>query len=239
MSSPKIKFGGGAPSLQQIAEQRVLDDLKAAVRGYQATANFCLGGNIPLIPNYVFSTSGLEYGSSKKPIAAPPTVVRFDLSDGGMGKVQFPLPIFSSTEESEGDAHDGKLKQLDELLQACSPATFGWEGKDVLDESYRKAGKLDRSQFAVDFHPHDYGIVDAIAQTLLPSFGAMKLDGENVSKEHWGVVAELYKLNASFFQECWWIEGTMLMFGRYTRGRRESSRHMLIRRAGRRSLGVW
>jgi hypothetical protein len=78
----------------------------------------------------------------------------------GMGKVQFPVP---RTEGEEGG--------LEELLHACGPAAFGCNGKDVLDESYRKAAKLDRSQFAVDFHPHDYGIVDAVAQTLLPSFG--------------------------------------------------------------------
>jgi hypothetical protein len=30
----------------------------------------------------------------------------------------------------------------------------------------------------------------------------MKLEGENVSQEHWGVVAELYKLNMG----CWEVE---------------------------------
>ena len=57
---------------------------------------------------------------------------------------------------------------FNELLHSCAPATFGRKDKDILDESYRKAGKLDRSQFSVDFHPHDYGIIDAISQILLP-----------------------------------------------------------------------
>jgi hypothetical protein len=99
-----------------------------------------------------------------------------------MGKVDFRVPKIPRTEKEEGQ--DQGDEGQDELLQSCAPATFGCKGKDILDEAYRKAGKLDRSQFAVDFHPHDYGIVDVVAQTLLPSFGAMKLEGENVSQEH-------------------------------------------------------
>ena len=33
--------------------------------------------------------------------------------------------------------------ELEQLTQACVPATFGVNEKDVLDETYRKAGKLD------------------------------------------------------------------------------------------------
>lgn len=69
----------------------------------------------------------------------------------------------------------------------------------MLDEEYRKAGKLDRSMFAVDFHPHDYAIVDVIAQTLLPgtdpgALGLYNVDGE-MRNEHRGVRCELYKVN--------------------------------------------
>ena len=179
-----------------LAERRVLDDLRAAVRGYQATANYCVGGSIPIT-----ASKERSYSSSKKPITAPPVVVRFDTPNGRgkTGKVEFPVHGIQGREDREG-AVQGE-GELEELMQACAPATFGWLGKDVLDESYRKAGKLDRSQFAVDFHPHDFGIVDAVAQTLLPSFGRMKLEGENVSQEHWGVVAELYKLNVGRLRE--------------------------------------
>jgi len=41
--------------------------------------------------------------------------------------------------------------------------------------------------------------VDALAQTLLP--GAINVEGEGVGRERWGVVAELYKLNVSFFSK--------------------------------------
>lgn len=83
---------------------------------------------------------------------------------------------------------------MDALLQTCVPASFGMGGKDVLDETYRKAGKLDRSQFSVDFHPHDYGILDVIAQTLLPDVCGGYLEDR---KDHRGVLADLYKLNVS------------------------------------------
>lgn len=89
------------------------------------------------------------------------------------------------------EAPDNK-SSLDGLVAACAPATFGLGGEDVLDETYRKAGKLDRSQFAIDFHPHDYGIVDAISQILLPDFRSPGMEGRG---EHRGVFAELYKLN--------------------------------------------
>jgi acyl-CoA synthetase (AMP-forming)/AMP-acid ligase II len=106
--------------------------------------------------------------------------LRFD-TPASVGKVIF--PISTSSDSSE----------LEHLLRACTPATFGSGGKDILDETYRKAGKLDRANFSVDFHPHDYGILDAIAQTLLPSM--YRLDRNEGREEHWGVKAELYKLN--------------------------------------------
>ncbi len=68
------------------------------------------------------------------------------------------------------------------------PASFGLAGKNVYDEGYRKALKLDTSQFSTNFCPYTLGIVDAIAQILLPE--------ASKGKER-GVKAELYKLNVS------------------------------------------
>ena len=48
-------------------------------------------------------------------------------------------------------------------------ATFGRGGEDVLDEGYRRAKKLDRWQFATNFHPAEYGILDEVSQILLPT----------------------------------------------------------------------
>jgi hypothetical protein len=83
---------------------------------------------------------------------------------------------------------------LNDLLQACALATFRHNGKDVLKDGYSKAGKLDRTQFSTDFHPHDYGIIDVISQLLLPEFRGSYLEGR---EEHRGVLAKLYKLNVS------------------------------------------
>ena len=43
--------------------------------------------------------------------------------------------------------------QAQDLSRACSPATFGLNHQDVLDESYRKAGELDVGKFSWLFSP--------------------------------------------------------------------------------------
>ncbi|KAG5352107.1 hypothetical protein C0989_003832 [Termitomyces sp. Mn162] len=83
--------------------------------------------------------------------------------------------------------------QLEELAQACVPATFGRDQEDVLDESYRKAGKMDKSEFAVMFNVEKLGIDERVRKQLFDAS-----DGDRVVK------AELYKLNVygkgSFFK---------------------------------------
>lgn len=81
---------------------------------------------------------------------------------------------------------------LDELVQDCNPATFGCDGENVFDEKIRKAGALAADFFSTNFNPYDFGIVDAVAQELLP--GIVRA-GKQPAVERWGVVAELYKLN--------------------------------------------
>lgn len=77
------------------------------------------------------------------------------------------------------------------LESSCQPASFGHNGEDILDETYRKATKLDRSAFSVDFCPYEVGIIDTIAQMLLPD--------SNHKSGMSGVRAELYKLNVCVF----------------------------------------
>lgn len=72
------------------------------------------------------------------------------------------------------------------LSVACQAATFGVDNKDVLDESYRKAGKMDRSQFSISFDGDmSVSIEHAAKQLLQPS-------NEGIVDD---VVVELYKLN--------------------------------------------
>ncbi|TFK66432.1 hypothetical protein BDN72DRAFT_823423 [Pluteus cervinus] len=83
--------------------------------------------------------------------------------------------------------------QLEDLNKSCLPATFGLSSKDVYDESYRKARKMDVENFAINFDLHAFGIIDAIRKELL--------EGPNPEKV---IKAELYKLNVydegSFFK---------------------------------------
>jgi hypothetical protein len=74
--------------------------------------------------------------------------------------------------------------ELDLLTEECDQATFGLNHTDVLDESYRKAGKLDKSHFACNFNPERLGLIDAVLSTLL--------EGHDEDKK---VEVELYKLN--------------------------------------------
>ncbi|RDB28294.1 hypothetical protein Hypma_001436 [Hypsizygus marmoreus] len=85
---------------------------------------------------------------------------------------------------------EGNLKAL---AQACEPATFGMDQHDVLDESYRKARKMDRKHFASSF--------DIGASHLIERIRAQLLDARDNTKN---IKAELYKLNVygkdSFFK---------------------------------------
>ena len=75
-------------------------------------------------------------------------------------------------------------EDLDPLLAACDPATFGRGKEDIYDESYRKAFKMDASDFTV--HPNITGsdLMRTIEYQLLQS-----------GMEDKCIRAELYKLN--------------------------------------------
>ncbi|KAJ6569374.1 hypothetical protein B0H19DRAFT_1209372 [Mycena capillaripes] len=70
------------------------------------------------------------------------------------------------------------------LATACQQATFGVNQTDVLDESYRKAGKMDLTKFATRLDIVTSGLLDTITPNIL--------DGHNSDKV---LRAEMYKLN--------------------------------------------
>ena len=156
----------------------LLQKLASAVNGHAATATFACGGSIPLSD---LSTGNLGSGAQN---IVPSVTVRWDSKDWDIkqSRIDFPLPYYD----------DVSRRMLIDLLRCCQPATFGVDGRDVLDEKYRKAAKLDTSEFSTNFHPHDCGILDSIQQILLPSTirGAQ---GVGIGPQ--GVRAELYKLN--------------------------------------------
>jgi hypothetical protein len=71
------------------------------------------------------------------------------------------------------------------LATACQPATFGRNNEDVLDESYRKAGKLDIPQFATSFDLQSTPIPRAVERDFL----------EETLSATGMIKYELYKLN--------------------------------------------
>jgi hypothetical protein len=73
---------------------------------------------------------------------------------------------------------------LEQLTQACDPASFGVNQKEVLDENYRKAGKMDPDRFASQLDPVQTDLMKIIHGHLLEG---------TQSRNH--VIAKLHKLN--------------------------------------------
>ncbi|KAJ7093347.1 hypothetical protein B0H15DRAFT_776829 [Mycena belliarum] len=86
-------------------------------------------------------------------------------------------------------------EHLAEIAAACQPAPFGVNQQDVLDETYRKAGKMDLTQFAARLDVGTSGLLDTISPDLL--------EGQNAASGKI-IRAEMYKLNVygpgSFFK---------------------------------------
>ncbi|KAK6984888.1 Fe2OG dioxygenase domain-containing protein [Favolaschia claudopus] len=85
--------------------------------------------------------------------------------------------------------------ELQDLAAACQKATFGLNQEDVLDETYRKAGKMDLDKFATRLDVLSSGLLAAIRPTIMQ--GQAEADNKTL-------IAELYKLNVygpgSFFK---------------------------------------
>ena len=168
------------PSLHRIVGELLVNKLTNAMPDYEATASFSYGGYIG-IHKYQDTTRYGDFTSTRKPVTSPAINIRWDVLDSNVSrKITFPVS-------------NGKEEVLEELVKDCKPATSGLDGKDVLDETIRKAGKLEASEFSTSFNPYDFGIVDAIAQALLPSI--VRPEGKTLHIDRCGVVTELYKLN--------------------------------------------
>ncbi|KAI0042876.1 hypothetical protein FA95DRAFT_1499456 [Auriscalpium vulgare] len=84
-------------------------------------------------------------------------------------------------------------EELDALSRACDRASFGLNGENVHDESYRKAGKLDSAFFSTSFVPERNKLASIVGGSLL--------EGDKATRP---LHFELYKLNVygegSFFK---------------------------------------
>ena len=162
-----------------------LQSLKAAISGYKAIVS--CGGRIP-----IGTDQAPRFGAGDGPVSAPPVVIRW--SSGSVSSECHAIELPSTATAVESGDELQQSVDISKLLHDCAPATFGLDGKNILDKSYRKAAKMDNSLFCTNFHPHDYGIIDAIAQALVPSVKSSKSE-QNTCSSHLGIVAELYKLN--------------------------------------------
>lgn len=163
-ANPEVDQAKGASSLVSMAQEKVLNDLKSSIAEHGRTATFACGGSIP------FKGSGSD---NSRLASTDPTQIRFGEQDRGI-----PVTLPADTASS---------KPLQQLLAACTPASFGRGGDEVVDEDYRKAGKLDSKDFTTNFCPYQNGIIDVVSQLLLPNATG--------DKNERGVKAELYKLN--------------------------------------------
>ncbi|KAH7074267.1 hypothetical protein FB567DRAFT_572874 [Paraphoma chrysanthemicola] len=171
------------PSSVSSDEVSVIDEVTQALSNVLDQSKYACGGAIDCRkPDAMQSFPVLDNPGHPGPTQDPnqaladPIVIRWDAASS-VRKIAFPLSIF--------DPSHGTMYSLEKLVQATEPASFGFEGQDVLDETYRKASKLDTTAFSTNFCPYEVGIIDEVGQTLFP-----RLRGT-----FQGIRAELYKLN--------------------------------------------
>ncbi|KAM7197776.1 putative 2og-fe oxygenase family protein [Naviculisporaceae sp. PSN 640] len=143
---------------------RLLDELRVTMKESERDFVFACGGSLP--PTSQNSASGSNID---------PVTLRWDASDplipASRCKITFPV---------------GEAQALSLLISNMQQASFGLGGEDVMDETYRKALKLDTSKFSTNFCPYNAGIMGAISKILVP-----EIAGDQTGP----VRAELYKLN--------------------------------------------
>ncbi|KAF1911956.1 hypothetical protein BDU57DRAFT_483512 [Ampelomyces quisqualis] len=147
----------------------VLEEVTQVLFEHLRNSTYACGGTIKT------RQSASETTDDQAAVLADPVTIRWD-SAKSIEKLTLPL----SKEKAAR-----KQSSVTRLAAGTQPASFGFQGRDVIDESYRKASKLDTSAFSTNFCPYEAGIIDVIAQALLPKFPYSSQ----------GIFAELYKLN--------------------------------------------
>ncbi|KAI0044160.1 hypothetical protein FA95DRAFT_1574651 [Auriscalpium vulgare] len=126
-----------------------------------------VSGTLPVQPDDLILFFGKEDISQYQP-TSPSCALRLNYATAGLGR-------------------------LDALSQACDRASFGVDNQTVLDDTYRKAGKLDTAFFSTPFVPERSRLVEVIRGSLL--------EGKDATRP---IHIELYKLNVydegSFFK---------------------------------------
>ncbi|KAL7931711.1 oxidoreductase [Trichoderma chlorosporum] len=178
MSSHSKQSAPDKPHEGSSGDNEILEGLKTILKNQSHL--FACGGKVPIRDkeqSQSGNTTVAPFVPSESRLSNPITI-RWDThiksQAESCAKVELPSPI-------------GAVANLNQLLQDCQPATFGLGGQDTYDKSYREALQMAPDAFCTDFDPYSLGIIDTVAQVLLPSV----LD----SPTHRSVRAELYKLN--------------------------------------------
>lgn len=193
-------------SLAASAEEKIFEELSRQVASENTKSLFGIGGAIPVtaLDGRLICESDearSDGHQSTDEVNTADTEVWEISSDGDNSKPDVhrmrcdPVTIRWDSDENIGcrvtlPCADANRPEFEQLLKDCQPASFGRGGKDVMDESYRKAGKMDESVFCSNFNPYALGIIDTVAQALTPNLA-------HQTNETHGLRAELYKLNVS------------------------------------------
>ncbi|KAH7133790.1 hypothetical protein EDB81DRAFT_887600 [Dactylonectria macrodidyma] len=163
---------------QQASGEQILSQFHNALTRFESADSFYCGGSLPVLP-----------------------ITKYENFTSGNTRVTCPRPVIFWRKENVAkhatfDRNWNTIRHwassLDELIQDCCPAKFGYGDQNVFDEKVRKAGALGADSISTKFHPYDFGIVDTVARELLPG---LVTAGKQLPVERWGIVAELYQLN--------------------------------------------
>lgn len=111
------------------AQDHLLQQLGGAF--YSCPSAFCCACSVPIAKESSFEK--IKDDVTDRQLVSSPIVIRWDHKDTkAISKLTLPL-------NTDADAEAQGM--LQHLLDNCEQATFGKDGKDVLDESYRKSGQ--------------------------------------------------------------------------------------------------
>ena len=178
-------------SIPQDTPSRLLKQFSQTIENESRRAIFTCGGRIPiLLKPHKDSAGNLTPKTAERVQGQTATTQRVTVRWGpnGSGKV-LTLPQANNEDQAS----------LEQLVQDCTPATFGRDGRDVYDENYRRAGAMSADKFMTDFCPYEAGIIDVVTQLLLPA-----VTGDLEKQPPRSKIAEKYDLTPDQESEIWY-----------------------------------
>lgn len=165
--APNKQEKRAAKLLAKRAETKMLKDPSSSLETHARSTTFACSGSVSFkgvtaeaTGETIEDPTGQHANTTNAPKASSAAIDDVQVRFGDPG------PGHTVNFNKEGPSPN----DFEQLLKACQPASFGRAGEAVLDEKYRKAGKLVRSQFATTFCPYEAGIADVVAQLLVPQY---------------------------------------------------------------------